>query len=232
MRRARRASCSTRSSSPTSTSATCRSTSRPGQHTVYWGDSLLLGGAVHGVSYAQNSLDVWKGFCDAGHRGEGTVPPARRPHHPGAADEGAVDRRAVVLQLAGGPRRRSRAATSRSTTRSSSAATRRSSGRTRSPPRFRARRPSCALWNAQAVTEPSRYSGSLGDCGLSARWSPDWLDGTLGFYCRNATDILPQLMVTPGVVPGVPAATCTTIGGTPLRRRPASSTPTPPTSRI
>ena len=39
---------------------------KAGQHTVYWGDSLLLGGAVHGISYAQNSLDVWKGFSTPG----------------------------------------------------------------------------------------------------------------------------------------------------------------------
>ena len=39
---------------------------KAGQHTVYWGDSLLLGGAVHGVSYAQNSLDLMKGFGTPG----------------------------------------------------------------------------------------------------------------------------------------------------------------------
>ena len=39
---------------------------KAGQHTVYWGDSLLLGGAIHGVSYSQNSLDVWKGFATPG----------------------------------------------------------------------------------------------------------------------------------------------------------------------
>ena len=37
-----------------------------GPHTVYWGDSLLLGGAIHGVSYAQNSLDLRKGFATPG----------------------------------------------------------------------------------------------------------------------------------------------------------------------
>ena len=36
---------------------------KAGQHTVYWGDSLLLGGAIHGVSYAQNSLDLMEGLC-------------------------------------------------------------------------------------------------------------------------------------------------------------------------
>jgi hypothetical protein len=63
--------------------------------------------------------------------------------------------------------------------------------------------------------EPDEDSTDLGDYGLSARWSPTWLDGTLGFYFRNTTDTVPQLMATPGVVPGVPSATCSAIG-TPL----------------
>ena len=32
-----------------------------GQTTVYWGESLLLGGAIHGISYSQNPIDLWKG---------------------------------------------------------------------------------------------------------------------------------------------------------------------------
>ncbi len=47
---------------------------------------------------------------------------------------------------------------------------------------------------------------------MSARWSPQWLDGTLGFYYRNATDIFPQVVLTPGFA-ALPAATCTAIGG-------------------
>jgi hypothetical protein len=69
-------------------------------------------------------------------------------------------------------------------------------------------------WNTQAVAA-SRYSGSLGDWGLSARWNPQWLDGTLGFYYRNATDIFPQIVLTPGFA-ALPAGTCTLIGGTVL----------------
>ncbi|RJF98521.1 DUF1302 domain-containing protein [Noviherbaspirillum saxi] len=34
-----------------------------------------------------------------------------------------------------------------------------------------------------------------GDWGLATRWSPEWLDGTLGFYVRNFSDILPQQIV-------------------------------------
>jgi hypothetical protein len=69
------------------------------------------------------------------------------------------------------------------------------------------------VWNASQVQQ-SRYSGSLGDWGVAVRWSPEWLDGTLGFYGRNATDILPQQYATPGAVTGLPAATCTAVGGT------------------
>jgi hypothetical protein len=70
------------------------------------------------------------------------------------------------------------------------------------------------LWRSQDIKPPIN-SASLGDWGLSARWSPNWLDGTLGFYYRNATDVFPQAMVTPGVAP-VPAAVCSARGGTAL----------------
>ncbi|MWV14068.1 DUF1302 family protein [Pseudomonas sp. R-28-1W-6] len=34
-----------------------------------------------------------------------------------------------------------------------------------------------------------------GDWGLMAKWAPEWLDGTLGFYYRNTSDILPQAVL-------------------------------------
>ena len=67
-------------------------------------------------------------------------------------------------------------------------------------------------WNANPIQQ-SRYSGSIGDWGVAARWSPEWLDGTLGFYGRNATDIVPQQYLTPGVATGLPATTCSAVGG-------------------
>ena len=39
---------------------------KAGQHTVYWGESLLLGGLVHGIAYSQNSVDQWKGLSTPG----------------------------------------------------------------------------------------------------------------------------------------------------------------------
>jgi hypothetical protein len=34
-----------------------------------------------------------------------------------------------------------------------------------------------------------------GDWGVMAKWSPEWLDGTLGLYYRNTSDILPQAVL-------------------------------------
>lgn len=36
---------------------------------------------------------------------------------------------------------------------------------------------------------------NAGDFGLMAKWSPEWLDGTLGFYYRKTSDTLPAVLV-------------------------------------
>lgn len=36
---------------------------KAGRHTVFWGESLFLGGALHSVSYAQTPIDLQKGFA-------------------------------------------------------------------------------------------------------------------------------------------------------------------------
>lgn len=41
-----------------------------------------------------------------------------------------------------------------------------------------------------------------GDLGVAARWSPDWLEGTMGFYYRNFSDKLPQIINRVAVVGG------------------------------
>jgi hypothetical protein len=187
---------------------------KAGQHTVFWGDSLLLGGAIHSVSYAQNSLDLQKGLETPGAEAKelfrpkgGLTAQAQVTNDLSIAGQWFYNWQAVRIPESGsyltiqdglnfggdsliiGPNPFAGAVPG-------------------SPTLLRA-------WNSQAVA-PSRYSGSIGDFGLSARWSPAWLDGTLGFYLRNATDILPQIMLTPGLASGVPAGTCTAIGGQPL----------------
>ena len=66
-----------RSGSPTFDIAGMPINIKAGQHTVYWGDSLLLGGAIHGVSYAQNSIDLWKGFATPGAEAKELFRPGR-----------------------------------------------------------------------------------------------------------------------------------------------------------
>ncbi len=183
-----------------------------GQHTVYWGDSLLLGGAIHGVSYAQNSLDVWKGFATPGveakelFRPRGGVTLQAQPTNDlSVAGQWFYNWQAIRVPESG------------SYLTVNDGLQFGADSTLFSPNPYAALIPGAPaylrLWNTHAA-QPSRNSGSLGDWGLSARWSPAWLDGTLGFYYRNATDIAPQIVATLGAVPGVPAPTCAAIGGT------------------
>ena len=56
---------------------------------------------------------------------------------------------------------------------------------------------------APAVRRPDSNPPKEGDFGLAARWSPDWLNGTVGAYARRTSDILPQANVR---LAGLPAA--------------------------
>jgi len=182
-----------------------------GQHTVFWGDSLLLGGAVHSVSYSQNSLDLAKGLGTPGSeakelfRPRGGLTVQMQPlNELSIAGQWFYNWQAVRVPESG------------------SYLTVRDDLQFGGDSALFSPNPYAALiagapaylrlWNATNI-RPSRYSGSLGDWGVSARWSPAWLDGTLGFYYRNATDILPQAVVTLGAAPGLPAGTCNAIGG-------------------
>ena len=185
---------------------------KAGQHTVYWGDSLLLGGAVHGVSYAQNSIDLMKGFGTPGAEAKELFRPKGGITLQTQATKDLSIAGAVVLQLAGGARAR----VGQLPDRQRRAAVRRRLARIRRPirsrRRFPARRRSRASGTSRTCAD-SRYSASLGDWGISARWSPEWLDGTLGFYFRNATDILPQTVAASRHSQRCPRRTCTAIGG-------------------
>ena len=154
-----------------------------GRHTVYWGESLLLGGHLHSVSYAQVPLDLQKGFATPGVEAKELFrpldqlslqaqvsdtlslaaqymlewAPARYPE--GGTYLGPVD---FVFN---GPDRQF----------VPSAAT---------PPGF--------FVSRGPASEPPQH----GEWGLAARWSPAWLDGTLGFYYRDFADKLPQVLIT------------------------------------
>jgi hypothetical protein len=54
-----------------------------------------------------------------------------------------------------------------------------------------------------ALRHPDANPRKQGDWGVSTRWSPAWLDGTVGLYLRRTGDILPEANVR---LAGLPAA--------------------------
>jgi hypothetical protein len=184
---------------------------KAGQHTVYWGDSLLLGGAIHGVSYAQNSLDIAKGLSTPGAEAKelfrpkgGVTLQVQATPELSLAGQWFYNWQAVRYPESGSYLSISDAL--------NFGADSLIVGANPLAAAFPGAPTLLRAWNVNNIPS-SRYSGSLGDFGVSARWSPQWLDGTLGFYYRNATDIQPQIVLTPGFA-ALPAATCTAIGGT------------------
>jgi hypothetical protein len=194
---------------------------RLGQHTAYWGESLLLGGLIHGVAYSQNSVDAWKLQATPGSEAKEFI----RPRGGLTVQAQPTSDLSLAAQWFYNWRP-ARAPESGSYLSGTDMLNFGGDSLITAPNPFAATIPGAPaflrLWNAQAVPT-SRNSASLGDFGLAARWSPQWLDGTLGAYARNTTDILPQLMLTPGVVgptptnpAGIPAPACAAIGGTAL----------------
>ena len=140
-----------------------------------------------------------EGLRHAGRGSEGAVPSEGRHHAADAGHQGPVDRGPVVLQLAGGARARVGQLPDRERRRCKFGGDSLVFG----PNPFAAAIPGAP--GVHALVEPAGHHAardtarSLGDWGVSARWSPDWLDGTLGFYYRNATDILPQAIADAGL---------------------------------
>jgi len=157
-----------------------------GRHTVYWGESLLLGGAIHGIAYSQMPLDFQKGLATPGAEakelfrplanvsGQAQVTPelsvaaqyffqwehARFPE--GGTYLGPVD---FVFN---GPDRQLLP-------------------RALSPTQV-------AFLNL--ARGPASVPSNHGEWGVAVRWSPEWLEGTLGLYAREFADKLPQVFIT------------------------------------
>ena len=167
---------------------------RLGKHTVYWGESLLGGGAVNGISYGQYSLDLWKAYATPGIE-------AKEIYRP---------RNSITLQAQPTPEL------------SFSAQTFFDWESVRYPESGSYLTVNDAILhggdslvlgpNQRVVQTPGSDPNKTGDFGLAARWSPEWLDGTAGLYARRTADIQPQLALLPAVATGVSAAACTRAG--------------------
>lgn len=152
---------------------------KAGRHTLYWGESLFLGGHMHSIAYAQNPLDLQKGFATPGTEAKELF----RPLNQLSAQAQLTDTLSVAGQylLQWEPARYPEG------------------GTYLGPVDFVFNGPdrqflSPALGFAYRgnAAEPSQH----GEFGLSARWSPEALDGTVGFYYRRFADKLPQVLIT------------------------------------
>jgi len=158
---------------------------KAGRHTVYWGESLLLGGAVHGISYSQMPLDLQKGFATPGTE----VKELFRPLGQVSAQAQLGQEVSVALQYFY------------------------EWDSARYPEGGTYLGPADPLFNGpdrQIVPVPSPTRVTLvnaargeasepkqgGDLGAALRWSPQWLDGTVGFYYRRYSDKLPNVFLT------------------------------------
>ncbi|WP_375739404.1 DUF1302 domain-containing protein [Pseudomonas boanensis] len=150
---------------------------RLGRHTVNWGESLLGAGAIHGISYGQAPLDQGKALALPGIE----------------AKELYLPRNQFSAQL-------------------------------QVTPELSFAAQYFFEWRPSRVPEGGTYLGfadiylqggesfilsptlrathgddiepqNSGDWGVMTRWSPEWLDGTLGFYVRNFSDTLPQTIL-------------------------------------
>jgi hypothetical protein len=150
-----------------------------GRHTVYWGESLFLGGHLHSVSYAQVPLDLQKGFATPGTEAKELF----RPLAQLSAQAQVSDTLSIAAQamLEWEPARYPEG------------------GTYLGPVDFVFNGPDRQFLSAGlgfASRGPASEPSQSGEWGLSARWSPQWLDGTLGFYYRNFADKLPQTLLT------------------------------------
>jgi len=170
---------------------------RAGRHTVFWGEGLLGGSAIHGVSYGQYSLDLWKALATPGielkelYRPRNSVTVQAQPTTElSLAAQAFLDWEAARYPESG-------------------------SYLTVNDALLKGGDSLVAGPNQRLLQTPVGTPSKTGDFGVSARWSPQWLDGTAGLYLRRTSDIQPQLAVLPAVAT-VPASACGALGFTPL----------------
>jgi hypothetical protein len=150
-----------------------------GRHTVYWGESLLLGGNMHSVAYSQNPLDLQKGFATPGVEAKELFRPLNQLSMQAQLTSELSVSGQYMLQWE---------------------SFRYPEGGTYlGPVDFAFNGPERQYISAGlgfATHGPDSAPKQSGEWGLSARWSPAWLDGTLGFYVRDFADKMPQALIT------------------------------------
>ena len=153
---------------------------KAGRHSLYWGESLFLNGNLNGIAYAQNPLDLQKGFATPGVEAKELF----RPLNQLSGQAQVTDELSIAAQYL-----------------LEWESFRYPEGGTylgpvdfafNGPNRQFLPNPGLGFAQRGNPVEPDQS----GEWGLSARWSPQWLDGTMGLYYRNFADKLPQTFLT------------------------------------
>lgn len=151
-----------------------------GRHTVYWGEGLLFGGALNGISYSQMPIDAAKGFAVPGTEAKELF----RPLFNLSAQAQLTNEFTVAGQyfLEWEPYRFPEAGSYLNN--------------------------ADVLLNGgeSLILAPGvffRHGNDIQpsgrkDFGISTRWAPDWLGGAFGLYYRRFSDKLPQAHVDLG----------------------------------
>lgn len=164
---------------------------KAGRHTIYWGESLGVGGFTHGIAYAQMPLDIAKALAMPGVEAKEVFRPLNSISFQVQPTNTLSIAGQYYLQW--------------------------------EENRF----PGAGTYLAGSDVQLNGNDGSLiagfnpavgylratkgsniepdemRDWGVSVRWAPEALDGTVGLYYRNFSDKFPQLHVQPGMIPGV-----------------------------
>ncbi|TWC30561.1 uncharacterized protein DUF1302 [Pseudomonas sp. SJZ079] len=184
---------------------------KAGQHNVFWGETIL--NPVHSVSYGQSGLDLAKLAASPGTEAKELFVPRNQISATFTLNPELTFGAQYFLKW--DEARLPEAGTYYGTSDVLGAGAQSFLlGHTATPPGFLGQD---ALTNVRRGDDNT--PDDRGDWGLMVKWSPEWLDGTLGAYYRNTSDILPQAVldarslsltqggcvVAPGGVVNVPA---------------------------
>ena len=150
-----------------------------GRHSIYWGESLFVNGNVNGIAYSQNPLDLQKGFATPGSEAKELFRPLNQISVQSQVTETVSVAAEYMLQWE---------------------SFRYPEGGTYlgpvdfafNGPDRQFLSPALGFATRGDPVEPKQN----GEWGLATRWSPAWLDGTMGVYYRNYADKLPQTFLT------------------------------------
>jgi hypothetical protein len=157
---------------------------KAGRHTLYWGESLMQAGAIHGVAYSQMPLDLAKGAATPGVEAKELF----RPLGGVSAQAQLLPSLSVAAQvfLQWEPYLYAEGATFLGGGDFSWAG----------PDGFTPPRPDGTPVPAFMKNGGTSDPREVGDFGVALRWRPELLDGELGLYYRRFTDKVAAVLFT------------------------------------